>query len=703
MKKGLLFFVIFFIAAAMFAQDYPELTLRDINYMEDDSLLYYGGFYDKPSQPYEGDTVIVTGVVMNSPFLGADPDSGESLAAGAPSIFFQDISQPEWGGVLLRFPGMPVGNEFSFLDSGAVIKVTGVVIDYYQTTELDIIEGSFDASNIISQMERPKPVALTVADFFNEDNSPNFLAQKWEGVYVEFKNLTVVESNAMGNGTFTFMDENGLIMLSYNKGNYYRDDYTSPLPGTTIERISGYIETRQQDLFGWFGINPVYPEDIDLGTITPPSITDVIRDHSFAGYGQDVTITGNVVDQDESAAITEVKLFYSVNESDYTEMDMTLVDAQEGTYNSTIPAQNDSSIVRYYIRSADTDAAVSYSPAAAADNPYFYYVLNRDITIRDVQFVPEGSTYNSFNSYEVTVTGVVTADTSDLPGGVYYAPMVNIQDGAEKWSGIQLLGTESWLLKRGDRVSVTGIVNESYGYTVIGYVDQGVSVTVLESNVDVPEPILISTEIITNSEICEFYEGVLVKVGNINVVDENEDGDPGPGSNYGEMVISDNSRIPMNLLLDCGGHDYHNFWDPSQEGQPIRITTNDTFESITGILFYSYSLFKINPRKNEDFVGHVVVGVENEQLTPDSYSLSQNYPNPFNPSTIIEYTLPEAGDVKLRVHNVLGQEVASLVDEFKNAGIHLVNFNGAKLTSGLYFYRLDVNNVNLIRKMMLVK
>jgi hypothetical protein len=87
----------------------------------------------------------------------------------------------------------------------------------------------------------------------------------------------------------------------------------------------------------------------------------------------------------------------------------------------------------------------------------------------------------------------------------------------------------------------------------------------------------------------------------------------------------------------------------------------------------------------------------------NSYYLFQNYPNPFNPSTRISYNVGEPGLVQLKVFNVLGVEVASLVNEFKNTGNYSVDFNAANYSSGVYFYSLSVNNFTQTRKMILEK
>ncbi len=97
------------------------------------------------------------------------------------------------------------------------------------------------------------------------------------------------------------------------------------------------------------------------------------------------------------------------------------------------------------------------------------------------------------------------------------------------------------------------------------------------------------------------------------------------------------------------------------------------------------------------------INVVNETNYLNSYYLFQNYPNPFNPSTRINYNVGEPGLVQLKVYNILGVEVATLVDEYKNSGNHFVDYNAAKLSSGVYFYSFSVNNFTQTRKMILEK
>ena len=98
-----------------------------------------------------------------------------------------------------------------------------------------------------------------------------------------------------------------------------------------------------------------------------------------------------------------------------------------------------------------------------------------------------------------------------------------------------------------------------------------------------------------------------------------------------------------------------------------------------------------------------ITDVENIDGVPSEFSLSQNYPNPFNPSTTIDFSVVERGIVTLKVYNLLGQEVALLVNEEKTAGHYNVQFNASQLASGMYVYRLQTENFTSTKKMILMK
>jgi hypothetical protein len=91
------------------------------------------------------------------------------------------------------------------------------------------------------------------------------------------------------------------------------------------------------------------------------------------------------------------------------------------------------------------------------------------------------------------------------------------------------------------------------------------------------------------------------------------------------------------------------------------------------------------------------------EIAPSVFSLSQNYPNPFNPSTTISYQLPVNSFLTLKVYDVLGNEVATLVNEEKQVGEYEIEFSGSSLTSGIYFYQLKAGRFIETKKMVLMK
>ncbi len=123
----------------------------------------------------------------------------------------------------------------------------------------------------------------------------------------------------------------------------------------------------------------------------------------------------------------------------------------------------------------------------------------------------------------------------------------------------------------------------------------------------------------------------------------------------------------------------------------------DTLYIITHKTITSNDVFRFAIGNNK------VVVSANDKNIPTKYQLSQNYPNPFNPTTTINYQLEKTGFVSLKVYNVLGQEVTSLINEVKSPGKYNVVFNASNLASGVYIYRLTINNFVAVKKMELIK
>jgi len=104
---------------------------------------------------------------------------------------------------------------------------------------------------------------------------------------------------------------------------------------------------------------------------------------------------------------------------------------------------------------------------------------------------------------------------------------------------------------------------------------------------------------------------------------------------------------------------------------------------------------------NGSYTYSKVIEIENEMV--NKYELRQNYPNPFNPTTTITYTLPERGNVELKIYDSLGQEITTLVNKEMQAGIHNVMWNAENVPLGVYFYKITINNFSQVNKMILLK
>ncbi len=157
---------------------------------------------------------------------------------------------------------------------------------------------------------------------------------------------------------------------------------------------------------------------------------------------------------------------------------------------------------------------------------------------------------------------------------------------------------------------------------------------------------------------------------------------------------------------------------PTPDGQSFTINLNETInfpqtidldpiwdaDSLSVVVFIQSSGSKTAYQSATISSSELnVTDVENESWVPFEFILEQNYPNPFNPSTIISWQSPVGNHQTLKVYDVLGNEVATIINEFKPAGSYEVEFSAAGLTSGIYFYKLQAENYVETKKMLLLK
>jgi glucuronoarabinoxylan endo-1,4-beta-xylanase len=137
---------------------------------------------------------------------------------------------------------------------------------------------------------------------------------------------------------------------------------------------------------------------------------------------------------------------------------------------------------------------------------------------------------------------------------------------------------------------------------------------------------------------------------------------------------------------------------------PNQTSYTDTTAKASGS--YQYRVRAFTKYTESDFSNTVTVsisGVNDQKKIPAAFALEQNYPNPFNPSTKIRYSIPKESFVSLRVFNLLGSEVATLVNGKLSAGEHEAVFDGSSLPSGMYLYRLEAGESVSTKKFVLLK
>lgn len=190
-------------------------------------------------------------------------------------------------------------------------------------------------------------------------------------------------------------------------------------------------------------------------------------------------------------------------------------------------------------------------------------------------------------------------------------------------------------------------------------------------------------------------------------------------------------KFPRNNVSNLKVTSNHNFWQmPTLITDTVIFVSGLTYPTDTNwVPFTTQKIFTVQIDGNIDFMrwsnnsiqrtklfGYPYVEITDSMYhiidritsiinneTPEKFSLSQNYPNPFNPNTQINYTIASDGQVTLKVFDILGKEVATLVNEKQNLGSYSLNFDGSNLSSGVYFYKLFSEGYSDIKQMILIK
>jgi hypothetical protein len=187
----------------------------------------------------------------------------------------------------------------------------------------------------------------------------------------------------------------------------------------------------------------------------------------------------------------------------------------------------------------------------------------------------------------------------------------------------------------------------------------------------------------------------------------------GGGFAFGTVKGNDGSTLPgtLNYLVDANGAfadycltdlDGSYIISNIDAGSYTMVSSLASFQDAQKTLTVDY-LNNSTLNVDVSLTPNSTTGINDNVATINGYALNQNYPNPFNPSTIISYQIPQNSFVTLKVYNILGKEVATLVNEQQIAGKYNFNFKASNLASGIYIYKLTAGSFTSVKKLTLLK
>ncbi len=615
---------------------------------------------------------------------------------------------------------------FTSLIAGDLIEITGVAGMYNNNTQFQPLDNN-SVTILTSTFPTINPIKRTVSDF-NDANQVNNMAtgEPYAGAYVKIDSVTVTAISQFGSGTgarfsFTVADKDGSQMdisdifvaqrlsswTALNPNTPYTNGlFTNPPSvGTFFESISGVVEHSGNGCTGGTGfgyrIHPFDTSHYVVGSAVP-AISNVTISPRVPSSSDPIMISADIVDPDGTVDTAEI---YWSNDtslavSAYTKANMTITSG--ATYSYTIPAQANNAIVSFYIRSVDNEGGEVFYPSPVGGTQIVsrIYVRDSGLTIMDVQTPIGGGDRSPFDGQSVTLRGYVTAASRDCDLGYIY-----IQDpNATEYAGIALRGSLNLAnLYRNEYVEASGVVQESFGFTQL-LID---SIKSLGSAMEIT-PVDLDPGTTANPSEQEKYESMLVRYvepGGGPIYVTNPDlgfgeyaisSNQNPGSNAEERRVlagrqsgtSAQSSLYVQLVSDTiyGSQNGVMFYPP------IATVAGMTMDAMTGILYYSFSNFKLTPRNNFD-IENLSVTLDTSNCNPPSFSIVEMnghahfdiYPNP---ARDIINIAGSGEEIKVQVFNLNG--VLVLEKNHNEAGVLQLSINDLK--PGMYLINITEGN-----------
>ncbi|TVQ81797.1 MAG: T9SS C-terminal target domain-containing protein [Flavobacteriales bacterium] len=726
-------------AFAAFAQTPPTVPIHDIKFVSPSDLANC-----TDTSQYYNDTVRTIGVVVVDGGLVEVP-SGSVQGGFRPFMYIADTAV---GTTASAFKGIEVLASYSSgtglvahpvatqVVAGDIVEVIGRVGMFANNTQLEIL--NFNSLGLLAGSQTPPQPAVVSVGALNNNNRVNQLetGEQWEGSFVEIQNVTVVNVDLFSGGSrvsFDVVDAQGNRInvsdrfiaqklpshtpvnpespYAVANGGPGNGTFSPPTVGAFYNSIRGIILHSRNGCLGGNGrgyeLNPFDSTHYDLGA-SPPFVENVTRTPLVPNATQNVEIDFTAYDLD--GTITDIKLYYSGDStqplSAFTSVTPQLIPGTTDEYNAVIPAFPNGSFVRYYIEATDNDNNVTLAPfgAGSTSADFFYYTVRPNgLIIPDIQFALDNGN-SPYTGQSVTVTGVVTASIKVCDLGFVY-----IQDpDFNEWSGVALVGNPDLTnLFRDEEVTVTGMVQENFGFTQIN-----VTSFTKTGNKRTVNPVVVSPNMpamYASGEI-EKYEGMLLRMENPNgkiFISEPRRG------NFGDYLIStDTANGLTESTIVLAGRDGNSrsslyvsvvndsVW-ATQNGQmmvPVVVTDKSMeFDAIDGVLFFGFGEYRLLPRANDDFINpnftldsldcRPLVSVRNFEGSADV----RVFPNPA--SGFFNVEIADNGNFRVLLSDLNGRNLRS-----QNANNGRTSISVENLPEGMYILRVVDNQNGLVVK-----
>lgn len=693
-----------------------QVTVREINDIPDDQLqnLQNGNFSSQDDteefifNDLEGETVQFTAVIMSNP-----RNSGLSTPTdgfpGRVHVFVRDTTAASAGvegmGIQLVDGDYQSTGLLSF-GVGDMVTITGEVgpfgtVMQVSPSTLELVDpGTYDQDRFDVNGDFGAPVVIQTSDANAPAGTEGQVIVNWanlenlRGQYVRLEGATLQARNISdARPDWTVTTDGGTTVLpTYDTSLRFRndqsdydsdafnvreDDFVPPPPGSVVN-LQGYMTYTGFDPFAngdpddvVLNISPMEDADLEV-TQSPPVITSLAKPEGVPG-ADPVEVTVDVT-ADPSRTLDTVQLgYYTSSNADTSFVDPT---SSAGTsYTFEIPAQPDGDFVVYFVTATDNTGAQSSS-----DDATTRFLAGGINEVEDIQLTFSGGPGDSpFTDSTVPMDLNVTLQTDPTVSGFYV-----VQTDVEgPWSGVLLTGDGLEALNQGDQLNITeATVVETFGVTELDNVQFSVTGS--------GDPLgykVVPTSVLTSSEVAEAHEGMMLRFEDVTITSAD--------AGFGEWAFSSDGTEDNEALADDASNAIPGDFNTS------TFEDGDVVSFIQGIWWFSFGSYKLLPESGDD-IGDVNVSVE-DGTVPGSFALDQNYPNPFNPETSIRYEVGSASPVTLTVYDVLGREVAMLVNRQQPAGTYTVTFDAQRLPSGLYLYRLEAGGQTFTRTMMLLK